>query len=337
MTGELPEPAVARSNRHEIIVPPEGAGRRLDHVVLGAAAALPLTRSQLGRLIDEARVEVNGRPATKPGQRVRAGDRITVDLAPPAPPAALPEAIPLAVVYEDADLLVVDKPAGLVVHPAAGHASGTLVNALLHHTGPIQPGGDPLRPGIVHRLDKDTSGLLVVTKTAAAREALAARFKAHEVEREYTALVHGLPAGGRGRIESLIGRHRADRKRMSSRVTRGRRAVTHYEVVRAFPGPFALLAVRLETGRTHQIRVHLAERGHPVVGDRTYGGHRPPPAVLAPPARAAIAGLTRQFLHAGLLGFPHPRTGVPLQFTSPLPADLAGVLQALEEAARAAR
>ncbi len=317
-------------SRHEIVVPAEAAGRRLDHVL--TAAALPVSRSQLGRLIDEARVSVNDRPATKPGQRVRAGDRITVEVPPPPPSRAAPEAIPLAVVYEDADLLVVDKPAGLVVHPAAGHEGGTLVNALLHRAGSIAEEGGPLRPGIVHRLDKGTSGLLVVAKTETAREALAARFKAHEVERRYTALVHGVPAGGRGRIESLIGRHPTDRKRMSSRVPRGRRAVTHYEVARVLPGPLALLSLRLETGRTHQIRVHLADRGHPVVGDRTYGGHRPLPATLPAAAREAIAGLTRQFLHAGLLGFPHPRTGEPLRFTSPLPPDLAAVLRALEEA-----
>ncbi len=323
------------ASRHEIVVPPEAAGRRLDHVL--AAAALPVSRSQLGRLIEQARVAVNDRPATKSGQRVRAGDRITVEVPPAAPPRAVPEAIPLTVLYEDDDLLVVDKPAGLVVHPAAGHAGRTLVNALLHHTGPITAGGDPLRPGIVHRLDKGTSGLLVVAKTEAAREALAARFKTHAVERGYTALVHGVPAGGRGRIESPIGRHPTDRKRMSSRVTRGRPAVTHYEVVRVFPGPLALLSLRLETGRTHQIRVHLADRGHPVVGDRTYGGHRPPSAALPVAARAAVAGLARQFLHAGVLGFPHPRTGEPLRFTSPLPADLATVLRALEAAGEASR
>lgn len=320
-------------SRHEIIVPPEAAGRRLDHVL--TAAALPVTRSQLARLIDEARVMVNDRPATKPGQRVRAGDRITVEVPPPAPSRAVPEAIPLTIVYEDDDLVVVDKPAGLVVHPAAGHVGGTLVNALLYHAGPIAAGGEPLRPGIVHRLDKETSGLLVVAKTEAAREALAARFKTHAVERQYTALVHGVPAGGRGRIESLIGRHPVDRKRMSTRVTRGRRAVTHFEVVRVFPGPLALLSLRLETGRTHQIRVQLADRGHPVVGDRTYGGHRPPPAALPAAARAAVAGLPRQFLHAGVLGFPHPRTGEPLRFTSPLPPDLAAVLRVLEAAGNA--
>ncbi|HEY8370109.1 MAG TPA: RluA family pseudouridine synthase [Thermodesulfobacteriota bacterium] len=313
----------------ELIVP-EGGGGRLDHVLVRADLGLP--RAQIGRLIDEGRVTVNGKPAGKPGQRVRPGDRLSVSIPPPAPVEARAEAIPLSIVYEDEDLLVVDKPAGLVVHPAAGHPGGTLVNAILHHTGPLDDAGDPLRPGIVHRLDKDTSGLLVVTKTAAAREALAARFKAHDVERVYTALVHGVPAGGRGRIESAIGRHPTDRRRMSSRARRGRRAVTHYEVVRTFPGPLALLAVRLETGRTHQIRVHLSERGHPVVGDRTYGGRRPPPAALPEAARRAIAGLSRQFLHAGVLGFRHPRTGQAMRFTSPLPADLAAVLDALDAA-----
>ncbi|HEX7128106.1 MAG TPA: RluA family pseudouridine synthase [Thermodesulfobacteriota bacterium] len=314
---------------HELIVP-EGGGGRLDHVLVRADLGLP--RAQIGRLIDDGRVTVNGKPAAKPGQRVRAGDRLSVSVPPPAPMEARAEAIPLSVVYEDEDLLVVDKPAGLVVHPAAGHPGGTLVNAILHHAGALDDAGDPLRPGIVHRLDKDTSGLLVVTRTAEAREALAARFKAHDVERVYTALVHGVPAGGRGRIESAIGRHPTDRRRMSSRARRGRRAVTHYEVVRTFPGPLALLAVRLETGRTHQIRVHLSERGHPIVGDRTYGGRRPPPAALPEAARRAIAGLSRQFLHAGVLGFPHPRTGEAMRFTSPLPADLAGVLAALDAA-----
>lgn len=294
------------------------------------AAGLGLARARVGHLIDEGRVAVNGQPASKPGQRVKPGDHLVVDVPPPARSAAEPEAIPLAVVYEDADLLVVDKPAGLVVHPAAGHAGGTLVNAILHHAGPLDDDGDRLRPGIVHRLDKDTSGLLVVTKTRHAREALAAGFKAHDIERVYTALVHGVPAGGRGRIESAIGRHPTDRKRMSSRAKQGRRAVTHYEVVRVFPGPLALLAVRLETGRTHQIRVHMSEHGHPIVGDRTYGGHRPPPAALMPAAGAALRGMTRQFLHAGVLGFVHPRTGEVMRFTSPLPPDLAQVLAALE-------
>jgi 23S rRNA pseudouridine1911/1915/1917 synthase len=318
--------------RHEITVP-DGGGGRLDRV-LAADPGLGVSRSQLGRLVDEARVAVNGRPAVKPGQRVRPGDRVTVEVPPPAPLEAAPEDIPLAVVYEDDAVLVVDKPAGLVVHPAAGHGGGTLVNALLHHAGALA-GGDPHRPGIVHRLDKDTSGLLVVAKTPAARDALAARFKAHDLERVYLALVHGVPAGGRGRIESLIGRHPTDRKRMSGRVARGRGAVTHYAVVRALPGPMALLEVRLETGRTHQIRVHLSERGHPVVGDRTYGGHRPPSGALPPGARAAVAGLGRQFLHASVLGFPHPATGTPLRFTSPLPPDLAAVLAALEAAGSA--
>jgi 23S rRNA pseudouridine1911/1915/1917 synthase len=321
---------VGTATTHEIIVS-EGGGGRVDHV-LAAAPALGVSRSAIGRLVDESRVTVNGQPVTKPGQKVRPGDRIVVEVPPPPPMAAAPEAIPLAVVYEDADLLVVDKPAGLVVHPAAGHAGGTLVNAVLHHAGAVDGEGDPMRPGVVHRLDKDTSGLLVVAKTAEAREALQARFQAHDLERVYLALVHGVPAGGRGRIESLIGRHPTDRKRMSGRVARGRRAVTHYRVVRAFPGPLALLEVRLETGRTHQIRVHMSERGHPVVGDRAYGGHRPVTSAVAPAGRAAIAALGRQFLHAAVLGFPHPTTGAALRFTSPLPPDLAGVLAALEAA-----
>lgn len=314
------------TTRHELLVP-EAAGGRLDHFLVAADIGLP--RAQIGRLVEEGRVTVNDRPASKPGQRVKPGDRVVVEVPPPAPLEARPEPIPLAVVYEDEDLLVVDKPAGLVVHPAAGHVGGTLVNALLYYHAEIGYEGDRLRPGIVHRLDKDTSGLLVVTKTAEAREALAARFKTHDVERVYTALVHGVPAGGRGRIESLIGRHPADRKRMTARVLRGRRAVTFYEVLRTFPGPLALLAVRLETGRTHQIRVHLSERGHPIVGDRTYGGRRPAPKALPEAARGAIAGLERQFLHAGVLGFVHPRTGEPMRFTSPLPPDLAAVLAAL--------
>jgi 23S rRNA pseudouridine1911/1915/1917 synthase len=297
-------------------VPPALAGQRLDAAL--AKLEPGLSRAQLRKLVQSGRVTVGG-AAVKPAHKLRAGDEIAGELPTQEPRALAAEAVPLALLYEDADVVVIDKPAGLVVHPAPGHARGTLVNALLHHAPTLSGVGGGERPGIVHRLDKDTSGVLVVAKNDAAHAALAAQFKVHSVLREYLALVHGRPRTASGTIDAAIGRHPTDRKRMSTRAKVARAAVTHWRVERRFADA-ALLRVRLETGRTHQVRVHLASIGLPVLGDRVYGGRR---------ARALPLAPARQALHAAVLGFAHPRTGAPLRFESPLPADLVAVLESL--------
>ncbi len=296
------------------------AGRRLDRAL---AERLPsLSRARLQRMIEAGAVEVSGQ-RVKPSHRLRAGERVSGRVPEPvAAERALPEAIPLAVAFEDADVIVVDKPPGLVVHPAAGHASGTLVNALLHHCGKSLSGiGGVLRPGIVHRLDKGTSGLIVAAKNDLAHRSLSAQFKRRSIDREYLALVRGKVSADSGSIDAPIGRHPSDRKRFSTRARRGRHAVTHWQVERRL-GELTLLRVRLETGRTHQIRVHLASAGLPIAGDPVYGGGR---------AATRALGLARQALHATRLGFEHPRSGEHLCFDSPLPEDLARVV---EQAAR---
>jgi 23S rRNA pseudouridine1911/1915/1917 synthase len=237
----------------------------------------------------------------------------------PTPARVEAQAIPLVILHEDADLVVVDKPAGMVVHPAAGHAAGTLVNALLHHCRDLSGVGGELRPGIVHRIDKDTSGVLVVAKHDRAHRALAAQWKVHSIDREYLALVRGAPRGERGTVDAPIGRHPTDRKRMSTHARVSRSAVTHWSVEEPLRGA-TLVRVRLETGRTHQIRVHMASIGLPVLGDPVYGGGRSLPAAR---------GLGRQALHAALLGFTHPTSGERVRFESALPADLCALLEAL--------
>jgi 23S rRNA pseudouridine1911/1915/1917 synthase len=297
-------------------VSPELAGQRLDAAL--AKLEPTLSRAQLRRLIEQGAVTVSGE-VVKPAHRLRAGERIAGALPDAQPTALEPEALPLAILYQDADLVVIDKPAGLVVHPAPGHGGGTLVNALLHHCRDLSGVGGELRPGIVHRLDKDTSGVLVAAKNDAAHRSLAAQFKAHSVLREYLALVRGAPRAASGIVEAPIGRHPTDRKRMSTRTRRGRAAVTHYRVEERLRGA-SLLRVRLETGRTHQVRVHLASIGLPVLGDPVYGGAH---------ALGAELGLARQALHAAVLGFTHPSSRAALRFESPLPADLARALEAL--------
>jgi 23S rRNA pseudouridine1911/1915/1917 synthase len=253
-----------------------------------------------------------------------------VEVPPPRPIETAPEPIPLDVLYEDQDLLVVNKPAGMVVHPAAGHSRDTLVNALLFRCQDLSGIGGTLRPGIVHRLDKQTSGLLVVAKGDQAHVALSKQFKAHSILREYVGLVHGSPAGDRGRVDLPIGRHVTERKKMSSQTRRGRHAVTHWRVERRLEN-FTLLRFTLQTGRTHQIRVHMAERGHPIAGDLVYGGKRTRLNHLpaAHPDRKALGGLDRFFLHAEKLGFEHPRSGASLEFSCPLPEELEAILCSL--------
>ena len=290
------------------------AGQRLDAWLHGEVAGL--SRSRIQALIKSGDITLDGQPATA-HRAVREGQTADVQVPPPVAVAQLPEAIELDILYQDADLVVVNKPAGLVVHPAAGHAAGTLVNALLHHCGDLGGIGGELRPGIVHRLDKDTSGVMVAAKTGRAMEHLVEQFKNGQVRKVYLALVHGVPAAGT--VETLIGRSRHDRKKMSARPGRGRRAVTHYEVVEPL-GAAALVRVLIETGRTHQIRVHMAHVGCPVVGDRQYG---------APRRDALLPAAARQMLHAAQLGFTHPRTGEAVAFEAALPADMAALIEAL--------
>jgi 23S rRNA pseudouridine1911/1915/1917 synthase len=299
-------------------VPPELAGKRLDAAL--AVLEPSLSRAQARRLVEQGVITVSG-ARVKPAHKLRGGERIAGRVPEPEPARVAAEDLPLTVLFQDADIVVVDKPAGLVVHPAPGHSGGTLVNALLHHLRDLSGVGGELRPGIVHRLDKDTSGVLVVAKNDAAHRSLAAQFKAHSVEREYLALVKGAPRADSGTIDAAIGRHPTDRKRMSTRTRRGRTAVTHYRVEERLAGA-SLLRVRIETGRTHQVRVHLASIGLSVLGDPVYGGGR---------AQGAELGLSRQALHAAVLGFTHPRTGDELRFESPLPADMARALESLRE------
>ncbi len=309
------------------IVPESDGGARLDLFLLGSGRFT--SRNQVRRLILERNVWVDGCPR-KPGYRLRPLQEIRVELPPPTPTETRPEPIPLEIVYEDEDLLVVNKPPGMVVHPAAGHPGRTLVNALLFHCSDLSGIGGKIRPGIVHRLDKETSGLLVVAKSDRAHLALAEQFRVHSIRREYLGLVHGRIDENRGRIEAPIGRHVKERKKMSSHTRRGRKAVTHWRVERRFRN-FTLLRFTLETGRTHQIRVHMAERGHPIVGDAVYGGKKTRLGHLPPtdPDRRLLEGLDRFFLHAETLGFRHPRTDAPLHLSRPLPPELAGVLASL--------
>jgi 23S rRNA pseudouridine1911/1915/1917 synthase len=302
------------------------AGRtvRLDQYLL---ARLPgESRSQIQSWIRAGRVRVNG-VRTKTGHPVRAGDDVEID-EPDNPPALpRPENIPIEILYQDAEIAVVNKPAGLATHGGAGTREGTLVNALLFHLGGIDT-GEPLRPGIVHRLDKGTSGLLVVARNASAHRGLQAQFKSREVRKEYRALVYGRPPARAGTLDWPIGRDPVHRKKFSTRARRSRSAITRYALERAV-GPFSLLRVAIETGRTHQIRVHLARLGTPVVGDALYGGSRF--RTLGDAAlRAAAADLGRVFLHAELLEFDHPATGERMRFQAPLPAELVRFIEVAE-------
>jgi 23S rRNA pseudouridine1911/1915/1917 synthase len=314
-------PSKPTGRSYELVVTEAEAGQRLDHYL--TARSLPISRSQLKRHIDEGRCTVDGEPA-RPARKLHAGQQVSLELPPPEPDDALPEQIPLAVLFEDDQLIVIDKPAGLVVHPAAGHKSGTLVNALLGHCEGLSGVGGVQRAGIVHRLDRLTSGVMVASKTDEAHLGLAQQFAVHSVERRYLAAVAGRPPA-EGTFETLHGRHPTDRKRFSSRCKTGRRAVTHYRVLEALRGA-SLVEARLETGRTHQVRVHFAEAGHPVLGDPVYG--RPP---ADPVAREQGKLLGRQALHAQVLAFDHPRTGERLRFVTPPPPDMQRLLAALRE------
>ncbi len=301
---------------------------RLDRFL---ADAFPdLTRSQVKRLIDEGAVSLTGSDV-KASFKLRGGEQISVVLHEPEPIEAAPEAIPLTVLYEDAALIVIDKPAGLVVHPAPGHPGGTLVNALLHHCDDLAGIGGELRPGIVHRLDKDTSGVLVASKNDQTHLALASQFKSHSIQRRYRALVHGLMKPAEGTVDQAIGRHPVHRKKMSVNCRRGRRAVTHWRVLKQYDQDrLSLVELKLETGRTHQIRVHLASLGYPVVGDPLYGQPRRDRACADVELAGLLRGLSRQFLHARLLGFEHPETGESLVFHAPMPPELQQIIDFLD-------
>lgn len=306
------------------------AGGRLDRALAEAVAALgdapPLSRSRLQALIAEGQVRVSGAIATQPAAAAPPGAAFSIGLPPPAPVAAPPQAMPLAIVYEDADLIVIDKPAGLVVHPAVGNREGTLVNALLHHChGQLSGVGGLARPGIVHRIDKDTSGLIVAAKSDAAHLGLARQFAAHTIARRYLAVAAGWPAPTAGTIRGVIGRSPTNRKKMAvlpEGAARGKAAVTHYRTLaRLGAGGYQASEIecRLETGRTHQIRVHLSSIGHGLIGDAMYGG-------------AGRWGIGRQALHAAELGFIHPINGKPLHFVSPMPADMATLVERIGRA-----
>ncbi len=307
-------------------VSPQARGERLDQHL---ASTFPdLTRARLKTLIDSGRALVDGKPA-KPSRRLRGGESIELKLPAPAPAKPLPQDLPLEVLYEDSDIIVVNKQAGMVVHPGAGHWEGTLVNALLHRVRDLAGVGGELRPGLVHRLDKNTSGCLVVAKNDRSLAALQAAFKSRRLTKTYLAIVHGAPPV-RSTLSTLFGRHPAHRKRFTGRIKSGKPAETAFEVRERFEGA-ALLEVQLKTGRTHQIRVHLAEAGHPILGDELYGRRQG----RTPGVTSVQRELGRQALHAWKLEFAHPRSAEPLRFEAPVPGDFERALEGLR--AQAAR
>lgn len=306
------------------------AGVRLDSALTRLFLQIG-SRSMAQKLIEQGDVRC-GDSLVRASYRVQVGDTLQVSIPAPLPAAPQPEAIELVVLYEDADLLVVDKPAGMSVHPGAGIVSGTLVNALLHHCDDLSGVGGEIRPGIVHRLDKGTSGVLVVAKNDMAHRGLAKQFEEHTVKRLYQTLVYGNPKEETGKIQGVIGRHPTDRLRMSGFAKHGKRAVTNWRVIKRY-GAVSLLQVRLETGRTHQIRVHLSELGYPVLGDPLYTDGGRLNTMKVPSIKKAIQALERQALHARVLGFVHPRTQEYLEFSSPFPVDLQAVVDVLEKVA----
>jgi 23S rRNA pseudouridine1911/1915/1917 synthase len=348
----MPPTTLTPSTPASVLVAAEEAGERLDRVLARHVAAL--SRSRLKALIEAGAVALDGQTIRDPNRRVNSGAVIHIHIPPPEPAKPSPESIPLKIVYEDDDIIVIDKPRNLVVHPATGNWTGTLVNALIAHCGNSLSGiGGERRPGIVHRLDKDTTGLMVAAKNDRAHRALAAQFADHgksgePFERSYLALVWGAPERPHGTIDKPIDRDKRARDRMAIQED-GREAVTHWQVLERYAGPPAasggktgkkaaksgepvasLIACRLETGRTHQIRVHLASIGHPILGDKVYGaGFRTKSALLPPKAKAALAALGRQALHAHILAIKHPSSGELLQFRSELPPDIARLHHAL--------
>lgn len=312
---------------------PDDAGQRLDRVL--AARLADLSRSRIQDLIASGHVLLDGVPASSASIKVKAGQHVTLQIPPPVDPIPKGEDIPLDVAYEDAHLIVINKPPGLVVHPAAGSPESTLVNALIHHCGDSLSGiGGVRRPGIVHRIDKDTSGLMVAAKSDQAHAGLAAQFADHSLDRVYHAIVWGAPTPPVGRIEGAIGRHPSNRQKMAIVRSGGKHAVTHYRTLRRF-GPesspvASLVECRLETGRTHQIRVHLTHLGHPLLGDAVYGRLTRHGRGLTPDQKAELQNFPRQALHATVIGFVHPVTGEQLKFDVQYPPDMNRLLGFLE-------
>lgn len=290
------------------------------------------TRSQAARLIQQGLIRIDGK-VLKPSYLTKLGDEIDIEIPITMTSVLVPYELSLSIPYEDDDLLIVDKPAGLVVHPAYGHAQDTLVNALLHHTSSLSQGFNEQRPGLVHRIDKDTSGLLVIAKNEEAQRFIAMQFQAKTTHRVYRALVFGKFVNPSGKIESYLRRHPDDRKRVASTPLRddgtsdGKRAVTHYKVIQYHQTGFSLVELKLETGRTHQIRVHLSEMGHPILGDETYGASKRLKALKSVHLRKMIEGLPRFALHAMELGFVHPRTKETMRFRAPWPNDLLPLIE----------
>ncbi len=299
-----------------LTVTEEGKDSRLDAFLSSRLEGL--SRSYIQKVLKSGGVAVNGKPA-KSSFRVSSGDRIEIDVPEPEEPEILAEAMDLDIIYEDRDIILINKPKGMVVHPAAGHYSGTLVNGLMAHCrGDLSGINGVLRPGIVHRIDMDTTGVLIVCKNDAAHQSIAQQLKEHSITRKYYAIVHGVIKEEEGTVNAPIGRHPTDRKKMSILAHNGRDAVTHYRVLQRFE-KYTYVECRLETGRTHQIRVHMASIHHPLLGDRVYG-----------PAKCPIPGLQGQTLHAGVLGIIHPRTGEYMEFSAPLPEYFAELLKKLK-------
>jgi 23S rRNA pseudouridine1911/1915/1917 synthase len=320
-------PSSARSDAsspYSLTVAEPDQGLRLDQFL---ASHTQFSRARLSRWLKAGQALVNdrSRPAS---YRLRSGDRVSLTVPPPEPSGLIPEALPLDILFEDDDLILVNKPPGLVVHPAPGHREGTLLNALLHHCPELAAAGELARPGLVHRLDKDTSGVLVAVKTAQAHAYLVRQFQDREVEKIYVALVWGRFDRKAGRIDQEVGRHPTARQKMSAHPRRGKPAVTYWKVMAEYPGPLTLLELSPKTGRTHQLRVHLAARGHPIVGDATYGGGA---ARLKdnPHLQGLRPLVNRQLLHARSLRFTHPRTGEAIAGEAPLPGDFREVMRAL--------
>jgi 23S rRNA pseudouridine1911/1915/1917 synthase len=305
--------------RYEFIIQDPDLQKRLDLFLV--EQGVPYSRSQLKKWIEGGRISVNGQ-LTKGGYRLKKGDSLEIIPEAPVPLNLTPEDIPLSIFYEDKDLLVLDKPAGLVVHPAPGNYSGTLVHALLFHCQDLSGIGGVLRPGIVHRLDKDTSGLMVVAKNDASHQQLIRQFQGGKVIKEYQALVWGGPLKGQGRIEKPIGRHPGQRKKMALNEVHGKPAITEWQVLERFPQGITWLNLGLKTGRTHQIRVHLSSQGWPVVGDSLYGGMRNLGLKTGGPLAEALKAVSRQLLHSCRLAFFHPTKGTPVDFQSALPTDM---------------
>lgn len=314
------------TDRRSLVVPPECSGQRLDRAL---TALFPeKSRSFLARLVEQGHVQLDTKLAAKTSLRVEEGQVLSIDFPPPAATSLASQDLPLTIIYEDQDLVIIDKPPGLVVHPAAGHADETLVNALLFHISDLSGIGGEIRPGIVHRLDKDTSGVMIIAKNDEAHRKLTAAWGSDRVRKEYLALVYGTPSAPRGTIDAPIGRDPRDRKRMAI-VPGGRAAVTDYEVLERFRGA-SLLRCVLRTGRTHQIRVHLKHLGHPIVGDPVYSG----PQWRGIPDKQlqkALASIERQALHAAKISFDHPRSGERMTFEAPVPQDMAALLEVLRK------